>query len=1809
LIEIGREDLDGAVDLLKAIYTDSPIGIEIYDSEGKLIDLNQSCMELFGVSNKDDVKGFDLFNDPNIPTNHATRLRQRETVRFESTFDFDLVKKHNLYKTTKSGKIYIDVLITPLFIGENKSVSNYLVQVQDNSDRKVAELKLIDFNEDLESKIQERTKQIRKSEEDWRVLVEEAPDIIFTVERNLQISYINKVPQGMLPDEAIGKDVLNYIDPSYHETVKNSIEKVFQTGESEYYEISARGPNDTKSWYSTRLGAIKQNKKVVSVMLITRDISERKRIEQTLKESEEKFRSIAEGSLMGITTVQNNHIQYVNQQAADTIGYSVSEMLNWDFKKILKNIHPDDLGLVMENMKKVLTNSPDALNQLEYRIINKSGEIVWVVNYGSQIQYEGKSAQLITSLDITEKKLAEEKLSDSEEKFRTITEQSLMGIAILQDDRFIYVNKQIADIFEYTTDEMKNWGKLEYAKLIHPDDRQMALEQARLKQLGLSGAIIHYQFRGITKNGSVKYLEIYSNGFNYRGGIADLINIIDITEKKEAEQKLKDSEEGYRTLIENVSGVIFEIDLDGKISYSSPQSFTMLGYEPDELINQNAFRFIHPDDLEEVLFRQNKAVNTGDVGLVEFRLQHKEGYYLSVSSRGQLIERDNKKKIVGLFSDISERKAIEKKVQQVRDKAEMYLNLVNVIIVALDRDGNISMINQKGNEILEWNNRELIGKNWFDNCLPSQDRERVKDYFKKLVNGEIDVIPFYENPVITKNGIEKLVAWSTILFSDSEGRVNGVLSSGEDITERKKAEEKIGYQAKLVEEVSDAIISTDLEFKVVTWNKAAELIYGWKTEEVVGKNLTEIIPIEYPYDKEEDVINLLFESGSWKGEVIQYNKKGFPINIYASVSLIKNVVGEPAGAVAINRDITERKKAQKKIQESENQLMELIEAVPVGISISTPEGKVIECNSNSYQVLGYDSKEDFLKTPATDFYNNPEDRDKLIELLEKGLVKDFETQFKRKDGTIFWGSLTSIAHEKGEQTTFINSFQDITARKLAEIKIEQSEAELSAIYNYTPISILLVDNERRIRKINKSALKFTDLQEEEVFGIHGGEALRCLYSIEDSQGCGFSEYCNECVIRNTVLDTFKTHKPHINVEATLFLLPGNEADSAHLLFSTVPLKVEGEERVLVSFIEITERIKTEQQLRESEEKYRNLSNQYKMLLESITDAVYALNTDWEYILVNKNAEKFVNMPIENLLGHKIFDVFPGIEYTPFFKTYENVMNMRNATRVVESFSHVDGRERYYDVSIYPIEEGILCFAKDVTDDKNIEKRLKESELKLKESEERYKYLANELEVILDHIPGIVVYKDTENNILRVNKFMADAHHLQKEDMEGKNSFQFYPKEEAQAYWEDDRIVVNSKQPKLDIIEPWETSEGRRWVNTSKIPYIDEDGSVNGIIAVAFDVTDRIKAEQQLKESEEKFRTIAEQSSIGVIIQQDGYITFANTAVSDIVEYPIEEFNNQAIENIYKMVYKEDLPLMIDKFKLSQTEGFELDNQYELRLLSKSGEIKWVSIFTKPIIYLGRNAILSTIIDVTDKKKVEEELKDVNRLKSELLSRTSHELKTPLVSIKGYADLLLSQHYEALDFYTISILHEIKQGCTRLESLIKDLIEASKLESGEIMLKKSEEDLAFLIRFCIRDLQGLLETRNHNLILEIQEDMITLLEKERIYDVIINLLSNAIKYTPSGGTIKIQSEKNNGSYVISIVDDGIGLATDEMSKIFQKFGKIERYGKGLDVISEGTGLGLYISKNIIELHDGEIWAESKGKSKGSTFSFSLPIIRK
>jgi len=350
-----------------------------------------------------------------------------------------------------------------------------------------------------------------------------------------------------------------------------------------------------------------------------------------------------------------------------------------------------------------------------------------------------------------------------------------------------------------------------------------------------------------------------------------------------------------------------------------------------------------------------------------------------------------------------------------------------------------------------------------------------------------------------------------------------------------------------------------------------------------------------------------------------------------------------------------------------------------------------------------------------------------------------------------------------------------------------------------------------------------------------------------------------------------------------------------------------------------------------------------------------------------------------------------------------------------------------------------------------------------------------------------------------------------------------------------------------------------------------------------------------------------------------------TNKGDITIYDASEFNtNLFCSEIFKQNH--DFPqeyFDVDKMEFAQTDVYIKENDIKTcygKLIITGNELNnaiCVLYKSTPIINNQNKLVLFLICDALEieqkrwqaQEHLEEQnlmLSEINKLKSELFSRTSHELKTPLISIKGFTELLLKFHTHKLDDEVISILEEIKRGSKRLEDYINTIVESSRLEQGMVKLNKTEENLSFLIKFCVRQLEGMAELRSQKIEFQIDDNIIMFFDKERIYEVVSNLILNAVKYTPEGGTIVIHSRKEGEFYIISVDDTGIGITEEEKKLLFTQFGKIERYGQGFDVGIEGTGLGLYISKEIVELHGGKIWAESKGRNKGSTFSFSLPI---
>lgn len=429
-----------------------------------------------------------------------------------------------------------------------------------------------------------------------------------------------------------------------------------------------------------------------------------------------------------------------------------------------------------------------------------------------------------------------------------------------------------------------------------------------------------------------------------------------------------------------------------------------------------------------------------------------------------------------------------------------------------------------------------------------------------------------------------------------------------------------------------------------------------------------------------------------------------------------------------------------------------------------------------------------------------------------------------------------------------------------------------------------------------------------------------------------------------------------------------------------------------------------------------------------------------------------------------------------------------------------------------------------------------------------------------------------------------------------------------------------------------------WVEIEAKKFTDENNQKMFLVFLK-DINKYKNLEKELREKEKKIKNLS--NSIPEI-------RFWNLFNPKEYEEAIHSSNNMLhniIESVPQYIFWKDLNLVYlgcnsnyakfigfidpmdiinkkDKNVLTNKEKVSKLHEQELKVINSNiaeyhhediwefhnGKKIWLNINRIPLHDSKGNVIgiLVSYEDITFRKKTEEELIKLNNLKSELLTRASHELKTPLMAIKGFTDLLLLKYEPILHDDELFLVNQIKKGCSRLERLIKNVLKTADLETGLIELKKSKNDLSTVIKDCVADLNKFADSRNHIIKLNLYDRMITYFDKEQIKDLIGNILTNAIKYTPPTGKIEIKSEKQINFFIISIEDNGIGLTEEEINKLFKRFGKIERFGRGFDVITEGSGLGLYTAKRIIELHGGEMWVKSDGRKKGSTFYFSLPL---
>jgi len=496
-----------------------------------------------------------------------------------------------------------------------------------------------------------------------------------------------------------------------------------------------------------------------------------------------------------------------------------------------------------------------------------------------------------------------------------------------------------------------------------------------------------------------------------------------------------------------------------------------------------------------------------------------------------------------------------------------------------------------------------------------------------------------------------------------------------------------------------------------------------------------------------------------------------------------------------------------------------------------------------------------------------------------------------------------------------------------------------------------------------------------------------------------------------------------------------------------------------------------------------------------------------------------------------------------------------------------------------LEQRIRALEKEAADRTGTEEALRESEEKCRLTFER--------------AVDAIFWADPETGLItNCNKAAEALLQKDRDEIIGQHQTTIHPPEKAEYYAD---MFKRHLEQRGSLDEEGEiiTVSGRIIPVhiTAAVTFIRAKPIIQGIFR---DITERRRVEAELREEEEKYSTLVESSLTGIYIDQDERVVFANNTFAEIYRYPKDELMGM---ETWKLVHPEDRALTND-MRARRLKGEDVPAEYEARGLTKFGDTIWIRRRNSRIEYQGKPAILGNIADITEKKGAEEDLRRINEELENFVRVVSHDLKTPIISIQGFAFRLLKKSGHKMEAKERKDLEQIRASADRMELLVSDLLSLSK--AGRVVSTFKEVSSLEIVTSTASSLRD--KVKKNKIELVVEKDLpIIYCDGERIYQVFENLLSNAVKFVRGTENPKIEvgCEEKGAFHQFYVKDNGIGIDAKYHRRIFEMFHRLKEVKD-----EEGSGLGLAIVARIIDHHGGKVWVESE-KTKGATFYFTLP----
>ena len=1227
----------------------------------------------------------------------------------------------------------------------------------------------------------------------------------------------NTVPAGQKIFELLPAETKDIFKQNFNKAVKSKKPVRFETQQK-------------NKWNEINLNPVKDgNDKVLQIAVYSKDITGSKHTKEAFENNQSILKAQLENS-PDLIMVIDRKLKYVS------INKSFSNTIN------IKNL----IG------KNAIEPLPEKERTRVRKIINecfKTGNIQvfehefednqWILARIVPMPSAGGTIQqvMIISTDITERKLNEKALHESEERFQSLFERAPLGYQSLDfDGKFVEVNQAWCETLGYSSKDVT--GKW-FGDFLAPEYVDAFRE--RFPVFKMQG-YIHSEFYMIHKNGDRRYIAFDGRiGYNPDGSFKQTHCILrDDTERKAAEDALQKSEARFRAIVENIHDAISFTDADATVQYRSPSYSTINGFTNAERQGRNGFELIHPDDMNNVRLTWQKILKHPEtIQTSAFRVKHKDGTWRYIEATAQnLLSNPDINAILQISRDITERRQSEMQLKESNDLLSEYIKQSPVYaFIKSVKPGESRVIYASENykDMIGISGSDMVGKTMGE-LFPAK-------FAEKITRDDWDVVA--AGKVLTVDETLNNKYYITIKFPIKQESRSLLAGYTIDITERKLAEEKLRESEAKFSIMFDSIpidigLTTHPDGKFYDVNSTWLKSNGFKRkEEVIGKTAEELGLV--PEEEQRKIIKKEFlKHGSVRGrEIMIRTKSGENRFVRTSLDIIK--INNRDFLLSSAEDITQRKLAEETLRESEAKFSIMFEATPVGMALtSIADSKIQDVNTSWLRIYGYSSKEDVIGKTVVGL-GIICDREKFAhdmkEFFRDGSLRDTEVTANSKS---LGKRIIRISLEKikiNNLDYILATSKDITESKFAEEALHKSEEKYRTLFNTMTQGVVYQDASGKIISANPAAERILGVSTDQMMGL---TSMDPRWKAIKEDGSDFPGDMHPIPV------ALRTGKEVNDVIHGIFH-PGKN-DYAWIKINAVPLFRNGKNKPYQAYAtieDITEQKKSEQN--------------YRMLFREMLDG-FALHemiynehgepVDYRFIAVNPAFERMTGLSAETITGRRVLDALPGTEEY-WIKTYGNVALTGEPVQF-ENF-HSELNKHFKVTAFRPAPDQFAVIFSDITERKFAEEALRVSE-------EKYRN-------IFESAPEGIFQSDKTGKFISINPSYANI--LGYDSPEELLSKITSIKEQLFVNSEDyENFITNiNEHDKIENFEHqfYKKDGSKTWLSANIRAERGPDGKILYFEGVVEDISRRKHAEDEKNRLEAQLRQAQKMEALGTFV--------------------------------------------------------------------------------------------------------------------------------------------------------------------------------------------------------------------------------------------------------------------------------------------------------------------------------------------------------